>query len=64
MAVYKIFKNGKEINRIVATEDYCQEHYGSNGYSYEIETLEENADKKQNYEEDSVIIKILDSFIQ
>ena len=31
---YIIYKNGKEINRIVADENFCKKHYNSNGYSY------------------------------
>ncbi len=31
---YIIYKNGKEINRIVADENFCKKHYNSNAYSY------------------------------
>lgn len=36
MAIYKIFKDGAEENRIVADEAFCLENYSTNGYSYEL----------------------------
>lgn len=35
--IYKIYKDGELVNRIVADEDFCQEHYSVDGYSYEAE---------------------------
>lgn len=32
---YIIFKTGKEVNRIVADEAFCQRYYSQDGYSYE-----------------------------
>lgn len=32
---YIIFKDGEEVNRIVADEAFCQRYYGKAGYSYE-----------------------------
>ena len=37
MSVYKIFENGKEINRIVADEDFVVPYCERNGYTYELE---------------------------
>lgn len=34
---YKIFENGKEINRIVADEAFCKSYCEKNGYTYELE---------------------------
>lgn len=34
---YIIYKNGTEVNRIVADEEFCQQYYSSDGYSYELE---------------------------
>lgn len=35
--IYRIFKDGELVNRIVADEDFCCEHYSGDGYSYELE---------------------------
>lgn len=35
--IYRIYKDGKLENRIVADEDFCREHYSKGGYSYELE---------------------------
>lgn len=32
---YIIFKDGVEVNRIVADEAFCQRYYSKDGYSYE-----------------------------
>lgn len=37
MSIYKIFKNGKEIQRIVADEEFVSEWCPQNGYTYELE---------------------------
>lgn len=37
MSVYKIFKGGEEINRIVADESFCESYCGKYGYTYELE---------------------------
>lgn len=34
---YIIRKNGIEVNRIVADEEFCQQYYSGDGYSYEAE---------------------------
>lgn len=34
---YIIFKDGEEVNRIVADEDFCKRYYSADGYSYEPE---------------------------
>lgn len=31
---YIIYKDGTEVNRIVADEEFCQQYYNSDGYSY------------------------------
>lgn len=31
---YIIYKDGIEVNRIVADEEFCQKYYNSDGYSY------------------------------
>lgn len=36
---YIIYKDGAEINRIVADEAFVQQYYSNNGYSYEIEPI-------------------------
>lgn len=33
--VYIIYKDGEEVNRIVADEAFCQQYYSGDGYSYE-----------------------------
>lgn len=33
--VYIIYKDGEEVNRIVADEAFCQQYYSEDGYSYE-----------------------------
>lgn len=37
MRVYKIFKGGTEINRIVADESFCKSYCEKRGYTYELE---------------------------
>lgn len=32
---YIIYKDGGEVNRIVADEEFCRTYYSANGYSYE-----------------------------
>lgn len=39
MAIYKIFENDVEINRIVANEDFTQKYCQENGYTYLLEEL-------------------------
>lgn len=34
---YIIYKDGAEVNRIVADEAFVQRHYSGEGYSYEAE---------------------------
>lgn len=34
---YIIFKDGVEENRIVADEEFCEQYYSKDGYSYELE---------------------------
>lgn len=36
MGIYRILKDGIEVNRIVADEAFCVEHYSLDGYSYEL----------------------------
>lgn len=38
-----IYKDGVEVNRIVADEDFCQKYYSSNGYSYSLYVSEISA---------------------
>lgn len=33
---YIIFKDGKEVNRIVADQAFCEQYYSKDGYSYAI----------------------------
>lgn len=35
--IYKIYKDGELVNRIVADEDFCRGNYSEDGYSYELE---------------------------
>ena len=37
MAVYKIYKDGEEINRIVSNEPFVTNYCDVNGYTYEPE---------------------------
>lgn len=37
MAIYKIYENGTEINRIVADKDFCDTYCAENGYTYRLE---------------------------
>jgi len=36
MANYRIFRDGNEINTIVADEAFCSEYCEKNGYTYEL----------------------------
>lgn len=33
---YNIFSNGKQVNSIVADEDFCKQYCNENGYTYEL----------------------------
>lgn len=44
MSVYKLFKDGEEINRIVADETFVKEYCPAHGYTYELEPSPEPAD--------------------
>lgn len=35
--IFRIYKNGELINRIVADGEFCQKNYSEDGYSYELE---------------------------
>lgn len=35
--MYIIYKDGVEVNRIVADEAFCEQYYSQDGYSYEEE---------------------------
>ena len=39
MAVYRIYQDGKKINRIVADEDFAKTYCEENGYTFELEVL-------------------------
>lgn len=41
MAVYKIYKDGEEINRIVANEPFVTNYCEANGYTFEAELVPE-----------------------
>lgn len=34
---YIIYKDGEEVNRIVADEEFCRQYYSGDGYSFEEE---------------------------
>lgn len=34
---FVIYKDGREVNRIVADEAFCERHYSKDGYSYKAE---------------------------
>ena len=36
MAIYRIFRDGEEINTIVADEAFCASYCEQNGYTFEI----------------------------
>ena len=41
MAIYKIFKEGEQINTIVANEEFVEAYAEENGYTYEEEIRSE-----------------------
>lgn len=38
---YKIFKDGEEVNRIIAEPDFVEDYCTANGYTYEEEVFPE-----------------------
>lgn len=60
MAVYKIFKNGEEINRIVADEAFASAYCDENGYTYTIEPDTTPApDPEETYTSDDLFAALL-----
>lgn len=58
---YIIKKDGAEVNRIVADEAFCLEHYNSGGYSFEEEqpeTVPEPAGQGPSAAEDTAAMLI------
>ena len=39
MAIYKIYKDGEEINRIVSNEPFVTNYCEANGYTFELEPI-------------------------
>lgn len=51
MAVYKIYKDGEEINRIVASEPFVTNYCEANGYTCELEPEPEPIEPEPTIEE-------------
>lgn len=63
MAVYKIYKEDEEINRIVADEKFVTEYCNINGYTYELEP-EQDPEKEPEDQEEYEIWAELDKAYQ
>lgn len=56
---YKIFKNGIEINRIVADEDFVKEYTERHGYTYELEEEDNEQMELQPSQLDKIEAQVL-----
>lgn len=51
--IYKILKDGKEINRIKSDENFCKAYCDANNFTYELEDNEsENYSKSESTDTD------------
>lgn len=44
MVVYRILKDGEEIDRIVSSEEHCAVYCANNNYTYEVELPKSDPD--------------------
>ena len=54
MAIYKVYKDGEEINRIVANEPFVTNYCEANGYTFELEPMPEPEPTPEPETEDDV----------
>lgn len=59
MANYKIFEQGKQINRIVASEAFVEEFCAARGYSYEREPDPAPEPQERRYTADDLLAVLL-----
>ena len=58
MTIYKIYKDGEEINRINADETFAANYCKKHGYTYEVEKPEPQPEPEPTPEEDTAAMLI------